>query len=57
MLQFVSLSSKAQTLVTHYVNLSRAKSPFDDNILKKLLISVYSRTANADTELLHILEK
>lgn len=57
MLQFVSLSSKAQTLVNHYVNLSRAKSPFDDNILKKLLISVYSRTANADTELLHILEK
>lgn len=57
MTQFVSLSSKVQTLVNHYVNLSRAKSPFDDNILKKLLISVYSRTADADTELLHILEK
>lgn len=57
MTQFISLSSKAQTLVNHYVNCSRIKSPFDSNILKKLLVSVYSHTADADTKLLHILEK
>ena len=55
MTQFVSLSSKAQTLVYNYVNRSRAKRPFDSNVLKKLSISVYSRSAKADVELLQIL--
>ena len=57
MIQFVSLSSNAQALVNRYVNLSRAKSPFDINIFKKLLISVYAHTENADVSLLSILEK
>ena len=57
MTQFVSLSSKAQALVNDYVNRSRAKSLFDSNILKKLSISVYSRAANADVELLQILNR
>ena len=57
MTQFVSLSSNAQALVIRYVNSSRAKSPFDSNIFKKLLISVYAHTENADVSLLAILEK
>lgn len=57
MIQFVSLSSNAQALVNRYANRSRAKSPFDSNIFKKLLISVYAHTENADVSLLAILEK
>lgn len=57
MTQFVSLSSEAQVLVNNYVNRSIAQSPFDSNIRKKLLISVYAHTNNADTVLLSILEK
>lgn len=57
MIQFVSLSSNVQALVNRYANRSRAKSPFDSNIFKKLLISVYAHTENADVSLLAILEK
>lgn len=57
MTQFVSLSSNVQALVNRYANRSRAKSPFDSNIFKKLLISVYAHTENADVSLLAILEK
>ena len=57
MTQFVTLSDKAQDLVNNYVNNSIAKSPFDSNILKKLLISVYRYTASVDVALLSILEK
>lgn len=57
MIQFVSLSSNVQALVNRYANRSRAKSPFDSNIFKKLLISVYAHTGNADVSLLAILEK
>ena len=44
MTQFVTLSDKAQTLVNNYVNGSISKSPFDSNIFKKLLVSVYTHT-------------
>lgn len=57
MTQSVSLSTKAQSLVYNYVNCVRAQSPFDSNILKKLSISVYSRSAEADVELLQILNR
>lgn len=57
MTQFITLSDKAQALVNSYVNSSSAKSPFDSNILKKLLVSVYSYTVNVDITLLSILEK
>lgn len=57
MTQFVTLSDKAQALVNNYMNSSIAKNPFDSNILKKLLISVYKYTASADVALLSVLEK
>lgn len=57
MTQFVSLSFKAQVLVDKYVKESIAKSPFDSNVLKRLLVSVYGHISNADTELLSILNR
>ena len=57
MTQFVTLSDKAQTLVNNYVNGSISKSPFDSNIFKKLLVSVYTHTSKADSELLRILNR
>lgn len=57
MTQFVSLSSKAKSIVNKYVNDSIAKSPFESYILKRLLVSVYGCTANADNGLLQILSR
>ena len=57
MTQFVTLSDKAQALVNNYVNSSISKSPFDSNIFKKLLVSVYARKSKADSELLHVLNR
>ena len=57
MTQFVTLSDKAQTLVNNYVNGSISKSPFDSNIFKKLLVSVYTHTSKVFTELLRILNR
>lgn len=56
MTQFDSLSTEVQTLINKYVNGSIARSPFDSHILKKLLVSVYAETANADSELIQILK-
>ena len=55
MTQCVSLSSKVLSLVHDYVNRCHVNSPFGSSILKKLLISVYSRTVGADAELIKIL--